>query len=354
MKKFFILLSLLIFSCQPSNINIALVGNSSIFFEKYREGLLSAIEEINYEGGIKGHTIKLTIFENNFNSFEKKKFSAFFVCPISKKDRDELTKISEKEKTPLIFLFPTFVSGNQSFLFAGDIISETTFLADASFFSLLSNNALIFEFDKEVATIFKNAFNKNGGKVESLNFANGPLEEMKTKVAERISSKDSPQIFFLAGSETVQNNILETIFSYNKVVVAPFSFCSSNKMPDETLTTLVGYNLSSNMLNFKQFSALFETKYGHIPDNCSLISYESLFFLKDFLSKKSLKKETDKRKWIELNLSGKVSFDKFGSFLRPFSLAIVKDNDIKDLSTAHKEYLKKIQEKILLKRIFEQ
>lgn len=354
MKKFFILLLLLILSCQPSNINIALVGNSSAFFEKYLKGLLSAIEEINYEGGIKGHTIKLSICKDSLDSIKEKNFSAFFVCPLSKKEREKLIKISELEKIPLIFLFPTFVNDVKSLYFAGDIISETTFLADASFYSLHSNNALILEFDEEIATIFKDAFNKNGGKVESLNFVNGSFEEMKIKIAERVSSKDSPQIFFLAGSEPIPNEILETIYGFNRIIVAPFSFSTINKMPDETLTSLVGYNLSSKILNFTQFSSVFEAKYGHCPDNCSLISYESLFFLKDSFFQKNLTKETDKRRWIDLKLSGKVSFDNFGNFIRPFSFAIVKDGGIKDLSSVNREYLKNIQEKILLERFSEQ
>jgi len=356
MKKIVILLVLFLLSCQPSVVKIALFSQSSKTLEKYKKGVEFAIDAINSEGGIGGHNLNLAICKNRLDEADGEKLSALFLGPSSERDIKKAVQLSEKNSILLFFLFPYFKGGENSLFLSGDIISETSFLSDAASYSLHSNFALVAEFDEKLAKCFGESFQKNGGKVETLNCLQLSSKEIKKKLEEIFSQKETPQIIFFAGFEEENIEPFKDFFQ-KSVVMAPCSFFVLNNLEsyEGTLTTLSWFDANKKTGRIAEFQTNYQNKYGGKAENFSSLGYEAVFLLKNLLSQKTegqkINEAIEKFNPLELELSGKLFFDNGGILNRRASLAVARDGEIQDLSFVERDVLKGLQEKVVQERV---
>lgn len=355
MRKIFLLVALLLLSCQPSVIEIALFSKSSEALEKYAEGIELAIDAINSEGGIGGHNIKLSICKNGLDEVAEKNLSALFLGPSNESIIKKAVQLSKNKSIPLFFLFPYFKGGENNLFISGDIASETNFLSNAAAYSLHSNFVLVVEFEERLAKCYSESFEKNGGKVETLNCLQLSPDEIKKKLEEIFSKKENPQIIFFAGFEEENIEPFKEVLK-KSIIMAPFSFYVLNNLGtyEEALTTLSWFDEKKKTGKIAEFQANYENKYGHKGGNLSLLSYEAVFLLKNLPSYNTQEQNIEekiKNNPLDFELSGKLFFDNYGVLNRRASLAVERDGEIKDLSIVERDVLKGLQEKVVQERI---
>jgi branched-chain amino acid transport system substrate-binding protein len=337
---------------KPESIKLGFVaglsGKYSTLGSNVRNGVLIALEEINYKIGNK--KIELIQKDDKQNSKEAKKVINELINSDVKviigNTTSSMTQISidiiNKHKDVLLFS-PTassnlFSSKDDGFLRTQVANSSSKFASSVKYFmskdiknviSVYDSNNLAYSKDS-INNLEKAFINENGKKFIDTIKLSESFETIKEKINKQnvdlivvvASSIDSAKLIQYLRINNIDTTIMGSAWGRSQ------DFIEEGGISVEGVLFVSSYDNNSKIKRYLDFKEKFEKRFNKIPSVFAMQAYETTKIIIDTLKKdenvNNLKINILKQK-VYNGLQGEIVFDKYGDVSRDFYLVNIKD-----------------------------
>ncbi len=328
---------------------LPLTGNLAFQSEDVVKGLDLASEEINKNGGIKGHKVKVVYEDYGFDfakavqgyqkltKFDEIKYiivsygdTVLAVAPLA--EQDKVISLAVGAASPKI-------STAGDFTFRNNLQTKDEVKEMANYIYYMQNKkqvgALVLNTDSgnSYFNAFKKEYESLGGVVQNVEKVNKDETDYSTQTS-KLKNSNTENIFFMLGAEMLISFLTEIKqLEYFPELYGGY-YTENSKVLElagknaEGIVYTHFYNPQSSKT--KEFISKFSAKYGSKPNPFSALAYDNLYMLKIAIEKCNnvLDSVCAKNNLYKVEIdgvSGKTSFDKNGDTIKQIFFKTIKD-----------------------------
>ena len=331
---------------------LPLTGDAAKYGESAKEGIELAIEEINAEGGVKGHKIEI-IYEDSqglpttgVSAFQKLITSnrvpavigglfssvTLAIAPIA--NREHVVVLSPTSSAPAITKAGDYIFRNcASDIFEGKIMAEAARKTLG-----LSKVAIIYinnDYGVGIKDVFKKEFTALGGKILAEEAFDQGATDFRTQITK--VKQANPEAVYIIGYRE-----LGSLLKQAKELGLNVQFLSTVMFEDPEILKIAGtaaegviysaraYNPKSKEPIVKKFVEKYEMKYHKEPDIFAALSYDAVLILAKAMEIGGFTADGIKGALYGIRdfqgVAGVTSFDENGDVVKPAVLKIVRNS----------------------------
>jgi len=331
---------------------LPLTGDAAKYGESAKEGIELAIEEINAEGGVKGHKIEI-IYEDSqglpttgVSAFQKLITSnrvpavigglfssvTLAIAPIA--NREHVVVLSPTSSAPAITKAGDYIFRNcASDIFEGKIMAEAARKTLG-----LSKVAIIYinnDYGVGIKDVFKKEFTALGGKILAEEAFDQGATDFRTQITK--VKQANPEAVYIIGYRE-----LGSLLKQAKELGLNVQFLSTVMFEDPEILKIAGdaaegviysaraYNPKSKEPIVKKFVEKYEMKYHKEPDIFAALSYDAVLILAKAMEIGGFTADGIKEAIYGIRdfqgVAGVTSFDENGDVVKPAVLKIVRNS----------------------------
>jgi len=357
MKKLLLFLVLFLAACRPSPVKVLVFLPANGSMDAVGNGIALAAERINSEGGVFGHTVRVTR-GNGVSAAGMDGVSVVMVATGNRKELEAIHRLASRRRVPVVLANPLFggegVPGNEV-SFARGAEEEALFMGDFCAFTLHASQVLILKGDGTLAESFRKGFSRDNRLASDYQVTPADPGEDASKIKTILDGSDPPQAVFWASQERMPPEIMSMLSGELKgraLLVTAASFMSGGGgFPGGTLTPLPYYDGSRKSVEVVAFRVDYKERFGRQPSSWAAVGYEAMTAVKQGFESGARKdaefRNYFKNREVNFALLGRLNFTTESRLVVPFDMAMVKGSEAVPIREMAREALVELQEKTL-------